>query len=202
MAAPPPKLLRAMSVKTGSQTVEEVAGVAAAALRKNSLPRFHFTVGVLNALAKSYTLGAFPQKFWLYTAGQFLPLLALLVPRWRAKNNTLYFAELCWAVNLAAWLFCMTEAATLVSGVPLLPMSYRLLACRAFFCLANGPLAGTVLMNHNAIVFHDIERTASFFIHFSPAVVTWTMRWRPEGAPLFAIDNPNLSNHGTAEIRE
>ena len=33
-------------------------------------------------------------------------------------------------------------------------------------------------MNRNALVFHDLERTAGFFIHFCPALVSWTMRWR------------------------
>jgi hypothetical protein len=188
----------ATTQELGSKTVEQVVGIAAATLRKHSLPRVHFTVGVLNALFKAFVLGAFPQKFWLYTAAQFPPLMAMLIPRWRAKSRLLYFAELCWVLNFSGWLFFMTEAATLCTGTPMLPVSARLLACRAFFCLANGPLAGTVLMNHNAIVFHDIERTGSFFIHFSPAVVTWTMRWRPEGADLLAIDASRAAAH-TAE---
>ena len=32
-----------------------------------------------------------------------------------------------------------------------------------------------------------VERTMSFFIHFSPALVSWTMRWRLAGAPLFGL---------------
>jgi len=43
----------------------------------------------------------------------------------------------------------------------------------------NGPLSWSVLMLGNALIFHDIENTASCFIHFSPSVLSWTMRWYP-----------------------
>lgn len=173
--------------------VEEVVGVAAEVLRTSALPPLHFTVGVLNAVLKAYLLGAVPQHFWLYTTFQFVPLMMMLVPRWKAKGNLLYFAELCWVINFTAWLYLALEATSAIfQAQPLLPTSIRLLLARAFWSLANGPLALTVLMNHNAIVFHDVERTASFFIHFSPALVTWTMRWAPGGARLFAIPNSAL----------
>ena len=34
----------------------------------------------------------------------------------------------------------------------------RLSAARGFFAIANGPLAFAVLLNGNALVFHDVER--------------------------------------------
>ena len=44
-----------------------------------------------------------------------------------------------------------------------------------------------MLALHNAVVFHDVERTASFFIHFSPALISWTVRWRADNTPLLGI---------------
>ena len=35
----------------------------------------------------------------------------------------------------------------------------RLSAARGFFAIANGPLAFAVLLNGNALVFHDVERS-------------------------------------------
>jgi len=43
--------------------------------------------------------------------------------------------------------------------------------------IANGPLALACLALHNSLIFHDIENTASLFIHFSPGITSWTMRW-------------------------
>ena len=64
---------------------------------------------------------------------------------------------------------------------------------RSFFSVANGPLAFAIIMNGNALVFHDLSKTSSLFIHLSPSIVSWTMRWRAPGAPLFGISEPEDS---------
>jgi hypothetical protein len=182
-----------MTPNTATRTVDEMVDVVAEVLRRDALPSMQFTLGVLNAIFKAFLLGAVPQHFWLYTTLQFAPLMLLLVPRWYASGKMLYFAELCWVINVTSWLYLALEACSLLlQAQPLLPMHVRLLLARAFWSLANGPLALTVLMNHNSIVFHDVERTASFFIHFSPALVSWTMRWAPDGARLFAIPSADI----------
>lgn len=182
-----------MTPTTGSRTVEEMVDVAAEVLRRDALPPVQFTLGVLNAILKAFLLGAVPEHFWLYTTVQFAPLMLLLVPRWYATGKILYFAELCWVINVTSWLYLALEACSLLlHEQPLLPMPARLILARAFWSVANGPLALTVLMNHNSIVFHDVERTASFFIHFSPALVTWTQRWASGGARFFAIPSAEI----------
>ena len=46
-----------------------------------------------------------------------------------------------------------------------------------YWGFANGPLAFATVFLNNAIVLHDIENLASCYIHLSPALLTWTMRW-------------------------
>ena len=46
--------------------------------------------------------------------------------------------------------------------------------------MANGPLAGAALGLHNALVLHEVENMASCFIHLTPMLVTWTMRWKAD----------------------
>ena len=45
---------------------------------------------------------------------------------------------------------------------------------------ANGPLLFATVGLNNALVLHNIEYMGSVFIHFSPAIVTWTLHWYPE----------------------
>jgi hypothetical protein len=45
------------------------------------------------------------------------------------------------------------------------------------FCLCNGPLAGAIVMWKNSLVFHDIDKMISLFIHIYPPIVTYTIRW-------------------------
>ena len=51
---------------------------------------------------------------------------------------------------------------------------------KAFFIywgLANGPFAAVVVVLQNALILHDLENIASCFIHLTPPLVTWSMRW-------------------------
>ena len=40
-------------------------------------------------------------------------------------------------------------------------------------------------------MFHDLGKTSSLFIHLSPSIVSWTMRWRAPGEPLFGVATPD-----------
>jgi len=48
----------------------------------------------------------------------------------------------------------------------------------ALWGIANGPLGGGVLAWRNSLVLHDLQHMAGCFIHLSPVIVTWTMRWK------------------------
>ena len=48
---------------------------------------------------------------------------------------------------------------------------------RAGFSMAAGPLGWAVHIFKNSLVFHDPDNTASVFIHLSPFVLFWCMRW-------------------------
>jgi hypothetical protein len=45
------------------------------------------------------------------------------------------------------------------------------------FALSNGPLAGAIVMWKNSLVFHDIDKMISLFIHIYPPIVTYCLRW-------------------------
>jgi len=47
------------------------------------------------------------------------------------------------------------------------------------FCLSNGPLAWAIVMWKNSLVFHDIDKMISLFIHIFPPIVTYCLRWWP-----------------------
>jgi len=46
-----------------------------------------------------------------------------------------------------------------------------------YWGLANGPLAGAVVLLKNALVLHDLENISFCFIHLTPPLVCWAMRW-------------------------
>lgn len=64
---------------------------------------------------------------------------------------------------------------------PVLPAQSIPFLFGALFVLANGPLAIGIVMWRNSLVFHDLDKCTSVFIHIYPALVTYTYRWhRPD----------------------
>jgi len=51
----------------------------------------------------------------------------------------------------------------------------------AFAC-ANGPVAFAIIAWRNSLVFHELEKVTSVFIHFLPALLTFSQRWLYPGA--------------------
>jgi hypothetical protein len=55
------------------------------------------------------------------------------------------------------------------------------LAFMVIFAISNGPLAFSVLLFRNSLVFHSMDKLISCFIHISPALLTYCIRWhQPE----------------------
>lgn len=183
----PPRLRRVLSSTTGKQVMEDVSEVASKVFRERELPRIGFEIGVLNTLAKAMVFAGSPQLLWLYALVEYPILLAILIVCWAREKKLLYFAEFCWIANTFGFVYLSFEAVHALQWTGLdgsldtvlwMGPALRLSAAHAFFAIANGPLAMTILINSNALVFHDIERTAGVFIHLTPALVSWTMRWR------------------------
>jgi hypothetical protein len=47
------------------------------------------------------------------------------------------------------------------------------------FAAANGPLAWSILAFNQALVFHKWQNVTSVFIHISPMMLTYGLRWHP-----------------------
>jgi len=51
---------------------------------------------------------------------------------------------------------------------------------RSFFLLVEGPLAWSVLLFRNSMVFHNFDQMTSLWLHVSAAVVGWSFRWHSD----------------------
>jgi hypothetical protein len=175
------------SVVTGNKTIasliqlgdiqrrEEVNGqIQQAKKQNNPVPgpredaplseRLSFTVGVVNACLTTYILGAFPTQFYLWYTPKAIVLITLRWIDFRSKNQHYLLYDFCyWANGITLlYLWVMPRNQTLFQIV--------------FLC-ANGPLAWSILAFNQAIVFHKWQQVVSVFIHVSPMLLTYGLRW-------------------------
>lgn len=143
-----------------------------------------FALGVVNALATAYILGACPEHFWVYYTISSLILLPIRFSSWKKAKLHLYLLDFCWLTNyllcaLALLCLCTQILHNYIPGITNMtptPETERK-AYLLLFAIVEGPLAMAVGVTGNSLVFHSFELTASLFIHASPMLVGWTFRW-------------------------
>lgn len=99
----------------------------------------------------------------------------------KVKNHQrLYLLDLCHVLSFS---YSVIGICSLVAWLSpawhprLAPFTASPWLFRACFCLANGPLAWAVPALGNALLLHSVEHTAALFIHISPPMTMWAMRW-------------------------
>ena len=135
-----------------------------------------FTAGVLNVALTCYILGCSPTNFFYWHSPKAIILITL---RWisfmnekPARHYLLY--DFCYWANFAALLYIwvMPHNATLFQIV---------------FLASNGPLAWSILAFNQSLIFHSWQHITSVFIHVSPMLLTYGLRWYPD--PRFTVCN-------------
>jgi len=126
--------------------------------------RISFTIGVMNACLTCYLIGAAPTKFYLWYTPK---AIVLIFARWydfRSRKQHYLLYDFCYWANaltlLYLWVF------------PHDPTLFQIV----FLC-ANGPLAWSILAFNQSLVFHKCQQIVSVFIHISPMMVTFGLRW-------------------------
>ena len=126
--------------------------------------KWSFTLGVINMVFLAYFTGGY--HGWMplvYTVKA--PLLLL--------TRAIYFIRNKWGYFLLD--FCYFANGLLLVYLWAVPHDERVFAM--VFAVCNGPLLFAVALFRNSLVFHSLDKITSLFIHLSPSLVTFCIRW-------------------------
>eukprot|EP00928_Gymnodinium_smaydae_P075524 TRINITY_DN58548_c0_g1_i1.p1 TRINITY_DN58548_c0_g1~~TRINITY_DN58548_c0_g1_i1.p1 ORF type:complete len:344 (+),score=26.36 TRINITY_DN58548_c0_g1_i1:166-1197(+) len=136
-----------------------------------------YTVGVVNFGLNIFVLARFPEYFWVLHLVKAVVLLSWRYVRFLEKGWEWYMLEFCYFNAYFTVVCCLLTFLRTATGLanPLHPFNHVLI--RIGFAFANGALFWAIGMFGNKLVFHDVDNTCSAYIHFSPALLFWTLRW-------------------------
>lgn len=136
-----------------------------------------YTMGVLSFTVNTFLLSRFPQYFWCWHLLKAFVHLPWRLVRFRQRGYEWYMLDFCYLNTYFTVGFCLMAFIRSAFGVNthLGEQNYWLI--RALFAFANGALLLAVPMFGNKLVFHDVDNTTSMYIHLSPALLFWTLRW-------------------------
>jgi hypothetical protein len=171
--------VRAEAIKECVDTLHGIFG-------KTHFRPLSFFLGVANTGITPFVVGRWPQHFWILYCAKGLVLLPYTFGIRCSQKKGWYQLDLCWVMNFLMPVYCCNRALALyapeyhpLQGHTDLPASLEVggNAFAVMFALGNGPLGWSVLALGNALVFHDSLQTAVTFIHLTPILFTWCVRW-------------------------
>eukprot|EP00929_Paragymnodinium_shiwhaense_P083209 TRINITY_DN44248_c0_g1_i1.p1 TRINITY_DN44248_c0_g1~~TRINITY_DN44248_c0_g1_i1.p1 ORF type:complete len:385 (+),score=59.94 TRINITY_DN44248_c0_g1_i1:176-1330(+) len=136
-----------------------------------------YTIGVLNFGISVFMLARYPQHFWILHCVKACIYLPWRFVRFSRNNWEWYMLEFCYfnAYFTVGCCFLAFMRAHFGIDNPLHPYNHSLI--RAGYTFANGALLWAIVIWGNKIVFHDVDNLTTAFIHISPAMFFWALRW-------------------------
>jgi hypothetical protein len=156
-----------------------------------------FTIFTVNIVMTGFLAGFVPQYYYIVYTFKAVLLIGYRWYSYKKTRNHYYLFDFCYFTNALVLLYLWLPFLDTIRGL-LFPVIFG-------FC--NGPLLAAVALWRNSIVPHSIDKMTSAFIHISPAIAMWGLKWYStpdQGFPLCM--NPTAPgshgcNHGsTMEI--
>ncbi|KAG0767296.1 hypothetical protein G6F57_005227 [Rhizopus arrhizus] len=141
--------------------------------------KISFVVGVGNSCVAPALAIRYPNRIPTYYSIQLIILLILRYVIYRSKRWHYFIFDMCYFVNGMTMLFLWVK-----------PSSSLLLI--ASFCMTNGPVAWAIITWRNSLVFHSLDKVTSVFIHISPPLVMYCLKWMPELVKDLYCDNQSI----------
>jgi len=126
-----------------------------------------FLVGIALLMITEYILLAEPQWLWLLYLFLLFPLMIHRFLTYHKMNHHYFMLDFCYYMQL--WTLIVLFA---------FPKDISLF--KVYFGLCNGPLLTAVVAWRNKLVFHDLDKITSLFIHVFPGLLTYTIRWHTD----------------------
>mmetsp|Transcript_12036 Transcript_12036/g.14331 ORF Transcript_12036/g.14331 Transcript_12036/m.14331 type:complete len:373 (+) Transcript_12036:226-1344(+) len=141
-------------------------------VKVSSQEKLTYTLGVVNVGMTTYIVGHYPDRFFIWHTVKYLVMFFHRWVTFRRSGDHYFLVDFCYWANWLSLLYCW--------HAPHSTFLFRIL-----FVTANGPLAWSVLAFNNSLIFHSAAHMTSSFIHMSPMMLTYALRWNQ--SPLFTV---------------
>ncbi|EGG24108.1 transmembrane protein [Cavenderia fasciculata] len=137
-----------------------------------AMDKFAFTVGLLVLFISEFVLLQRPQMMYLWYTVLIFPLMAIRFIMYHRAKYHYFMLDFCYLCQVLLLFYLFGHQYLL--GDTKSSSLFKLV-----FALSNGPLAWGTIVWRNSLVFHDVDKLTSVFIHLCPPIVTFCLRWYP-----------------------
>lgn len=153
--------------------VDELIRMVGAPTTKSlqSRDKIVFFLGVTDIICLSFFLHGLPWIMpWFYLLKAPILILIRIYQYFQCKCQY-FLIDFCYFANLLLMIYII-----------FFPENKKLFT--VIYSICHGPLAWAVCLFHNSLVFHSLDKMTSVFIHISPVLVTYCIRWFNKEFPI------------------
>eukprot|EP01114_Cavostelium_apophysatum_P022068 TRINITY_DN7864_c0_g1_i1.p1 TRINITY_DN7864_c0_g1~~TRINITY_DN7864_c0_g1_i1.p1 ORF type:complete len:369 (-),score=46.05 TRINITY_DN7864_c0_g1_i1:59-1165(-) len=143
--------------------------------------KLSFTLGTCNLFLVAFVLGKWPEHFPMLYTIKFPILLLLRFYLYRQTKWHYFMLDFCYFANALFMIYLW--------GFPESCSLFQLA-----FSFTAGPLSWAVVLWNNSLVFHSLDKITSIFIHITPSLVVWCLRWWPHDQKYNICEAPDGTN--------
>jgi hypothetical protein len=118
----------------------------------------------LSIVLTAYIFGTFPEKFYMAHVIKTVFYLITRYISFKQRKYHYYMIDYCYFVNIFSVYVSLFNANNLQLQ-------------KLIFVAANGPLALSVILFKNKIIYHSADQNTSVFIHVSSMLASYCYRW-------------------------
>jgi hypothetical protein len=126
-----------------------------------------FTIFTFGLVASGFLAGSYPNYYYIFYSAESVVLLSLRYRFYKKESNHYFFFDFCYFAKLLTFLYLWGPFSDSFRGA-LFPI---------VFGFSHGPLLGSVVLWRNSFVPHSTDKMTNVFVHVSPAVTLWGIRW-------------------------
>ncbi|KYR01088.1 transmembrane protein [Tieghemostelium lacteum] len=176
-----PNKIRGQSLKREKERIQEVIKLKKKQLndQMNAPPfirlmdKCAFTIGLIVLFISEFILLRSPNLFYQWYTLLIVPLMAFRFIMYHRAKYHYFMLDFCYLCQVLLLFYLFGH--TYVLGTNVTANLFKLV-----FALCNGPLLAGCLVWRNSLVFHDVDKLTSVFIHLCPPIVTYCLRWYPQ----------------------
>jgi len=136
-------------------------------MMEKNLGKFAFTTGVGNLVASVWLFASFPHLFIIYYSVKMFVLFGVRFYLYYQEKFHYFMLDFCYFGNFLLFAFLW-----------LIPKDLDDRMFLVVWGVMNGPIAWAVIAFGNSLVFHSLDKTTSLYLHLTPAIVTYSIRWK------------------------
>jgi len=141
-------------------------------------PEIAFCVGVINVVFSTWIVSSCPWNYFLWHSAKNCLMIVIRYNGFRKIKWSLFLLDFCYVVNYLTFLYfglCVARANVFNGLHALTP--YGPTIFRVLFQWATGPLALSVALFRNSLVFNSFDHICILAVHIGPPITVWSMRW-------------------------